>query len=109
FLLTSGGGNGNVGNFGNKWGAGALVAQNAITTVIKEGGDSSINMSAPGYYTLVFRDAGYTNSSLYLGYTSNAPVTISHNPLTQTTVSNAVGTVTATLSGTPSSQEKFFV
>src|SRR5690606_34519582 len=73
------------------------------------GPDNSIDMSTPGRYTYVLQDNGYANAALYVGYTTNAPVTISHNAATQTTVANAIGTVTATLSSTPSTEERFFV
>ena len=112
FLFTSGGGAGNPGNFGNKWvfggvGQGALNAINGVGW--QSSTDMGLNMSAAGRYTFVFKDAGYTGSSFYVGYTTNDPVTVTHNPGTQQSVASAIGTISATLGAVPSSQENFYV
>ncbi len=109
FLFTSGP-SGN--QYQNKWnfsgvGQGALDAVNGIGH--NQAQDMGLNMSATGRYTFVLKDAGYASTGFYVGYTSNNPVTMSHNSGTQLSVANGAGSITATLSGAPSPQEKFFV
>jgi hypothetical protein len=109
WLLTSGP---SSGQYNNKWnftgvGQAGLDAINAVERNAST--DMGLNMSTVGRYTFVFKDAGYNASKVYIAYTTNAPVSISHNSGTQVSVSNAIGTITATLSAAPSTQEKFYV
>ncbi|HTE32595.1 MAG TPA: MopE-related protein, partial [Chryseolinea sp.] len=110
WLLTSGP---NANHYSNKWNFGGVgqAALNAVNTVTRNAStDMGINMSTAGRYTFVFRDNGYTaSSSVYIGFTTNDPVAITHDSATQLNVTNAIGTVSATISGTPSSQENFYV
>jgi hypothetical protein len=109
WLLTSGP---SGGQFNNKWNFGGVgqAALNAVNGAsFNASTDMGINMSSVGRYTFVFKDAGYTGSSFYVGYTANVPVVITHNPATQTSVTNAIATISATLSAAPSSQENFYV
>ncbi|TDP58399.1 MopE-related protein [Flavobacterium dankookense] len=116
--MLGGGGNGFLfisgpsgSRFQNKWvfdgiGQGALNAVNG--TVYNTGNDMGLNMSTAGRYTFVMNDVGYTgtNSRYYVGYTTNAPVTVSRTSqsfnLTQTVVN-------ITTSATPSSGENVYV
>jgi hypothetical protein len=73
------------------------------------GTDMGLNMGAPGYYTFVFNDGGYTqtNARYYVGYTSRAPV----QPTRSSELFNPDGsaTITITPSAVPAAQEKIFV
>jgi hypothetical protein len=116
FVFTSGGGCGNAGNFANKWnfagvGSGTVNIINGMQWKNDgSGNDMGLDMSTAGKYTFVFKDAGYTTTGYYVGYTTNTPVTISHNTATQRTLNNDGNTtITATISATNSSQEKFYV
>ncbi len=119
YNMTGGGGNGFLftsgpsGNqFGNKWCFGG-VAQGAVDGVngmsYQGSTDMGLNMSATGYYTFVMKDAGYGGTGFYVGLTTNAPVTISHNVSNNTYSSANSATINFTVSGTPSSQENFYI
>ncbi|MFM2358863.1 MAG: hypothetical protein RLY16_856, partial [Bacteroidota bacterium] len=110
FLFTSGP-SGN--QFANKWvfsgvGQGAI---NGINGVAFQGStDMGLNMGTAGRYTFVLKDAGYTSTGFYVGYTTNAPVTISHTAGTNVQINcNGTALVSGSLSTTPSSQEKIYV
>jgi hypothetical protein len=114
FVFTSGGGCGNTGNFANKWnfsgvGVAATDAVNGAQWVTSGGNDMGLNMSAAGRYTFVLKDNGYNATGFYVGYTTNAPVTMTHNTATQQLISGTSTTISFTLSGAPSTQEKFYV
>jgi hypothetical protein len=111
FLFTNGGNCGETGNYSHKWvfsnaGSGALdqINENIYTS---GGADMGLNMSDPGYYSFAFRDAGYANSSFYVGYTSSAPVSFLNS--TATLNHDYSVTVNATLSANPSAQERFYI
>jgi hypothetical protein len=96
--------------FGNKWnfngvGQGAL---NAVNAVVKQSGgqDMGLDMSTAGRYTFNMRDAGYVNTEFYVGYTSNAPVTVSR---TSQTFSGGQAVINITTGATPSSGENVYV
>lgn len=117
--MPGGGGNGFLfisgpaaNRFQNKWvfsgiGQGTLDGINGISCY-NCGNDMGLNMSTNGYYTFVFNDSGYTqtNAQYYIGYTTNAPVTVSRT-------SQLVGATTATINistnATPSPEEKIYV
>ena len=120
--MTGGGGNGFIftsgptGNlWSNKWNfasiaSGALNAVNGVQHVTTGGQDMGLNMSTAGHYTFVLKDAGYSSTGFYVGYTTNAPVNITHTTATQLAMqSDRSAVVSFTLSGTPSTQERFFV
>ncbi len=113
FLFTSGGGCGATGNYTNKWafggvGQGSVDAINGST--YNGSTDMGFNMNTVGRYTFVLKDNGYNGTGYYVGYTTNAPVTITHNTGSQRTLNNdGTTTITATISATNSSQENFYV
>ena len=115
FVFISGGGCGSIGNYGNKWnfsgvGTASLNAINGMQWTTGTGNDMGLNMSTAGKYTFVFKDAGYTSTGFYVGYTAATPVTITHNTGTQRTQNNdGTTTIAATVSGTPSATEYFYV
>lgn len=110
FLVTNGGSCGATGDYSNKWafsglGQGAIDQING--NVFNGSNDMGLNMSTPGYYSFAFRDAGYTSSSFYVGYTSSSPVRIFNSGAT---LNNDYGvSVNATLSASPSAQERFYI
>ena len=98
--------------FQNKWNFNGIGqgAVNFVNNVVKQGGgqDMGINMSTAGRYTYVMRDAGYVNTEFYIGYTANAPVTVSRtgqsfNPSTYGSV------ISITTSAAPSTGENIYV
>lgn len=115
FLFTSGGSCGFTGLYTDKWVFGSAVSAtrdvvNGNTWFTSGGSDMGLNMSTPGYYTFVLRDAGYANSNFYVGYTAAAPVSISHTTSTQVTLNGDYSlTVDATLSTTRSPEENFYL
>ena len=110
FLFTSGP---SAGQYNNKWafsgaGSGALDAVNGMA--YQGSSDMGLNMSTAGYYTFVFKDAGYVATGYYVGYTASAPVTVAHTQTSQLAVmGDRSAQVSFTLGATPSAQEKFYV
>lgn len=98
--------------FQNKWNFNGIgqAAINGINGVILQGGgqDMGLNMSTTGRYTFVFRDAGYANSEVYIGYTQNDPVQPSYQG--QSFNQNTYGSVISiSTNATPSSGENIYV
>jgi hypothetical protein len=122
--LAGGGGNGfqlisgpSSNRFQNRWvfqfvGQAAIDQINNITeySTTGTGVDMGINMNTAGHYTFVFNDAGYTitNAKYYVGYTTNAPVTVTRTSQILSTSPKQVQVNIAT-SATPSPQEKVYV
>ena len=120
--MSGGGGNGFLfisgpsGNrFQNKWvfsgvGQGTVGAINGISA-FNSGNDMGLNMSTAGRYTFVFNDCGYiqTNAKYYVGYTSNAPVTVSRISNSFTGTSGKQILITISSSATPSSGENVYL
>ncbi|TAG93794.1 MAG: T9SS C-terminal target domain-containing protein [Bacteroidetes bacterium] len=107
FLFISGP---SVNRYQNKWvftgtGQAGLGGYNNVTH--QGSTDMGLNMSTTGRYTFVFNDAGYVNSTFYVGYTLNDPITVSRS--SQTINANRTVTVGITSSTTPSAGENIFV
>ncbi|WP_407521112.1 HYR domain-containing protein [Lacibacter sp. MH-610] len=114
FLFTSGGGCGNTGTYLNKWNFGGVgqASLDAVNlTSLNNSTDMGLNMGTAGRYTFVMKDVYNTNGpAFYVGFTTNDPVTLTHNTATQQpTIGSGSATITATLSTTPSTQEKFYL
>lgn len=96
--------------FQNKWNFNGVgqAALHAINGVILQGGgqDMGLDMSTAGYYTFSFRDAGYVNSEVYIGYTAAPPVSVS---LASQTFSGGQAVINITTGATPSAGEGVFV
>jgi hypothetical protein len=99
--------------FQNKW-VFTSVMQARIDSVnelsaYNTGQDMGLNMSAPGRYTFVFNDCGYTNigARYYVGYTANNPVLL--NNVTQSVQANNSVVLNITTSAAPSPGERVFV
>ncbi len=91
----------------NKWG-GVTVSLNTIQTYTFGGANNSATITSGKYYTLNWKDNGYGNTEAIFMETSGNPVSIS------SVVDNNQGagvndTVTVTLSGTPSTEEKVYL
>jgi hypothetical protein len=110
FLFTSGGGCGNAGSYGNKWGSGSSFASGTLNTANAAGyqaaNNEGLNMSTAGYYTFVMKDAGYNATEYYVGYTAARPVAIAAGAVTSTC---AGVNIAANLSAAPSSGENVFI
>lgn len=110
FLFTSGP-SGNP--YANKWANVTPVVFNSYQTYVFGGGtNNTINVTNGRYYTLNWRDAGYTNTQAVFMETNNAPVTISgtsQSPLVGnvTPADNVVITVTTSAALSP--QEKVYI
>lgn len=110
FLFTNEGNCGVTGGYINKWvfsGVGQGGINQINGNVFNGSNDMGFDMSTPGYYSFAFRDAGYTSSSFYVGYTSSSPVSIFNS--TATLNNDYSVTVNATLSASPSAQERFYI
>ncbi|OYU97616.1 MAG: hypothetical protein CFE21_04805 [Bacteroidetes bacterium B1(2017)] len=110
FLFISGP---STNRFQNKW-VFTAVAQAKLDSVntctaYNSGNDMGLNMSTTGRYTFVFNDCGYTatNARYYVGYTSNAPVTLSN--ASQLVNTNNSATVGLSTSAAPSAGENVYV
>lgn len=92
----------------NKWCA-TTVSMNTIQAYTYQGAsNNSITLTSGKYYTVNLKDNGYSNTEAIFMETSGNPVAIS------SVVDNHKGagvndTVTVTLSGTPSTEEKVYV
>lgn len=107
WLFTSGP-SGNY--FNNKW-AGVTVSLNTIQTYsFNSGSDNSITVSDGKYYSVNYKNTGYSNTDAIFMETSAEPVTITAvtNDFPTRGTGND-GTVTVTLSGAKSTEEKIFV
>jgi hypothetical protein len=95
--------------FQNKWAFGGVgqAASNSQNTITFQGStDMGLNMSTPGRYTFVMRDNGYSDTEVYIGYTSNDPVSVSR---TGASYVNGQVVISISSSATPSSGERVFV
>ncbi|HQU99932.1 MAG TPA: hypothetical protein PLO59_02175, partial [Bacteroidia bacterium] len=75
-------------------------------TLQSGGQDMGLNMGTAGYYTFSFRDIGYANSEVYIGYTAAAPVNVS---FASQTFSGGQAVINITTSATPGTGEGVFV
>ena len=118
--MSGGGGNGFLfisgppsNRFQNKWvfSGVSVAALNTVNNVsaYNFGNDMGLNMSTAGRYTFVFNDCGYTstNAKFYIGYTQNAPVTVSRASITLN--SDRSATIGITSSDSCSPGENIFV
>lgn len=107
WLFTSGP---SSGYFNNKW-AGVTVAMNTIQTyTYNSGADNSITVSNGKYYSVNYKNTGYSNTDAIFMETSAEPVLITSvtNDFPTRGVGND-GTITITLSAVKSAEEKVFV
>jgi hypothetical protein len=117
FLLTSGGGAGNPGTYANIWGVASpsAFAINSVSQLTSNNYEPVVeagaNMSTSGYYTFVMQDSGVTKkNNVYIGYTSNAPISFAHITANQRWVlSDRSVLLVASLSANLSAQENIYV
>ncbi len=112
FLLTNGDVCGNTGQYTRKWVfpsayQATLNAINAVNYYTSGGSDMGVNMGTAGRYTVVLQDVGCANSSYYIGYTANAPVTLSFGA--QTLNGDGSYTIPITTSAAPSAGELIYI
>jgi len=109
FLFTSGP---SSNAYSNKWG-GTAISLNSIQNVFyQSASNNSVSLVNGRFYTINWSDIGYQNTSACVMETSATPVTVSS--VAQSPVANSVYPgnnvlVTASLSASPSSEEKFYV
>ncbi len=98
--------------FQNKW-AGVNVNINQVQTYTHNtGADNNITITNGKWYTVNWRDNGYSNTSAIFMETSAQPVTIesvSQDPLVSAVDVDEAVTVTVTTSAAPAADEFFFV
>jgi hypothetical protein len=112
FLLTNGDVCGNTGAWTRKWVfpsnyQGTLDALNATNYYTTGGSDMGMNMGTAGHYTVVLQDAGCVNSSYFIGYTANAPVSLTFGA--QVLNGDGSYTIPINTNATPSSGENIFI
>jgi len=108
WLFTSG----SSGNpWGNKWG-GVTVTMNSLQAYTKEGSNNSITIIDGKWYTMNWKDNGYSNTDAIFMVTSAAPVSfvsVTQTPLATDVFPGQPVNVNITSSATPSSEEKVYV
>jgi hypothetical protein len=92
----------------NKW-ASATVTMNTIQTYTYQGSsNNSATLTSGKYYTVNLKDNGYANTEAIFMETSGSPVSIS-SVVDNNKGAGVIDTVTITLLGTPSTEEKVYV
>lgn len=109
FIFTSGP---SGGQFNNKWaftgvGQAGINAVNGATYFTSGGQDMGLNMSTQGHYTFNMQDNGYAGNSYFVGYTSAAPVTVTHTVGTQQVLGFNGLRVGITTSAAPSNENVY--
>jgi hypothetical protein len=105
WLFTSG----STGNpWGNKWG-GATVNMNTLQNYYIGGADNNISVTNGKWYTMNWKDNGYTNTQAIYMETSAQPVLLTSLSVPSTVAANASASITLTLSGSPAAEELFYL
>lgn len=98
--------------WGNKW-AGVTVTTNTVQNYSHNtGANNTISVTNGKWYTMNWKDSGYTGTSAIFMETSAAPVSINsvaQNPIDGDVTANEAVTITVTTSAAPASDEKLFV
>lgn len=105
WLFTSG----STGNpWGNKWG-GVTVSMNTLQNYYIGGADNSISVTNGKWYTMNWKDDGYTNTEAIYMETSAQPVLLSSLSVPSAVAANTSASITLTLSGSPAAEELFYL
>lgn len=108
FKFTSGGGN----PWANEWAQGVTVAMNSFQTYGMGGSNANITLASNRWYTMNWRDVGYTTTTAIFMETTSEPVQItgvSQSPIVgSVTPSNSV-TVTANTNNSLSPEERLYL
>lgn len=108
FLFTSGGGN----PWANKW-CEVNVTMNTLQNYVFQGGpNNNIACNPSKYYTMVWKDNGYSNTQAIFMETSAAPITLSstsQSPFAGNVTPSDAVVVTITLSAPKSAEENVYV
>ena len=108
FLFTSGGGN----PWANKW-CEVNVTMNTLQNYVFQGGpNNNITCNPAKYYTMQWKDNGYSNTQAIFMETSAAPITLSstsQSPVAGNVTPSDAVVVTITLSAPKSAEENVYV
>lgn len=95
--------------WGNKWAAVNVIFDSLQTYTYNTGANNTITLENGKWYTMNWEDAGYNGTRAIFMRTSAEPVQISGVSVPGTVNPNEAATITLTLSGTPSSEEIFYL
>jgi hypothetical protein len=95
----------------NSWG-GVSVSMNTLQNYTKEGSDNAVTVANGKYYSVVYKDNGYSNTDAIWMETSSQPVTIStvtQSPLPGSVTSSTSVAVTVIINTSKSAEENIYV
>lgn len=107
-LFTSGP---DANTFANKWAGAAILADDFTDLTYNTGADNTITVADGFYYTFIFKDNGYGNSTTSVLKTSAEPVTIASvsGVPTESVAENTPVSISVELSDVKSPEEKVFI
>ncbi|MBK7215155.1 MAG: DUF5018 domain-containing protein, partial [Bacteroidales bacterium] len=92
----------------NKWG-GTTVAMNTLQSYTFQGSDNTITLVNGNWYTMNWKDNGYSTTQAIFMETSAQPVDLTALSVPSGVLQNQSVNITLTASATPSAQEKFYL
>ena len=97
--------------FANKWAGANLTVDGFSSLTYNSGADNSITVEDGFYYTFIFKDNGYGNSTTAVLKTSAEPISITavSGIPTESVTENEPVTISVELSEAKSSEEKVFI
>ena len=108
WLFTSGP---NTGIYNNKWGTSSDISFVTINPVFHQGANNTTTVEDNSYYTITFKDQGYTNTDFSIQKLSQQPITFENIigvPTTSVSPSTSVD-VKVVLSSSKASEEKIYL
>ena len=108
WLFTSGP---NTGLYNNKWGTSSDISFVTINPVFHQGANNTTTVEDNSYYTITFKDQGYTNTDFSIQKLSQQPITFENIigvPTTSVSPSTSVD-VKVILSSSKASEEKIYL
>ena len=108
WLFTSGP---NTGLYNNKWGTSSDISFVTINPVFHQGANNTTTVEDNSYYTITFKDQGYTNTDFSIQKLSQQPITFENIigvPTTSVSPSTSVD-VKVILSSPKASEEKIYL
>ena len=108
WLFTSGP---NTGLYNNKWGTSSDISFVTINPVFHQGANNTTTVEDNSYYTITFKDQGYSNTDFSIQKLSQQPITFENIigvPTTSVSPSTSVN-VKVILSSSKASEEKIYL
>ena len=108
WLFTSGP---NTGLYNNKWGTSSEISFVTMNPVFHQGANNTTTVEDNSYYTITFKDQGYTNTDFSIQKLSQQPITFENIigvPTTSVSPSTSVD-VKVILSSSKASEEKIYL